>query len=253
MSEVIDLNSETIASGLPTPIEMLDRALSSNADADTLEKLMALQERWEANNARKAFDAAMSALRGDLPEIVKSSKVDYNSTKYKYEDLSAVTSTLSPVMANHGLSFRWRTKQENGTVTVTCIVAHRDGHFEETSLTAAPDTGAGKNAIQALGSSVTYLQRYTLKAAVGVAATHEDDGRGAIDQTDPEPKQSAPAYDETKWIDKIDKARGEKAVAAVKAELQAEADNMPPPSFKTIKAHFVAHIKREKELANATG
>lgn len=182
MSEVAKIE-EGSAVVILTPMEMLNQAVSNNAGVETLEKLMGLQERWEANEARKAFDAAMSSLRGELPEIVKRSEVDFTSqkgrTNYKYEDLSSVTAALSPVMARHGLSFRWRTNQENGGVAVTCIISHRDGHYEETSLHASPDNSGNKNAIQALGSAVTYLQRYTLKAAVGVAASADDDGQGA--------------------------------------------------------------------------
>src|SRR5690606_38094113 len=37
-----------------TPMTMIDRALISGAAPETLEKLLALQERWEANQGRKA-------------------------------------------------------------------------------------------------------------------------------------------------------------------------------------------------------
>lgn len=198
MSEVRELNvARPEATGTAvTPMDMIDRALASNANPDTLEKLMTLQERWEKNQARKSFDAAMAALRAEMPDIVKSSTVDYKNktgerTQYKFEDLSLVTTALSPVMAKHGLSFRWRTDQQNGGVTVTCVISHRDGHYEETSLHAAPDNSGSKNSIQAIGSTVTYLQRYTLKAAVGVAASRDDDGQAATAQPTPQ----APAVD----------------------------------------------------------
>jgi hypothetical protein len=45
---------------------------------------------------------------------------------------------------------------------------------------AAPDTGPGRNAIQARGSAKSYLERYTLLAATGTAAADQDnDGNGA--------------------------------------------------------------------------
>ena len=53
---------------------------------------------------------------------------------------------------------------------MTCVLSHRDGHFEETTLTAGRDDSGKKNAIQQVGSTITYLQRYTLKAALGLAA-----------------------------------------------------------------------------------
>jgi hypothetical protein len=44
-----------------TPMEMLSRAMMSGAAPETLEKLLALQERWEHNQASKAFDEAFGA------------------------------------------------------------------------------------------------------------------------------------------------------------------------------------------------
>jgi hypothetical protein len=59
---------------------------------------------------------------------------------------------------------------------VTCILTHEKGHSEETSLQGPPDTSGSKNSIQAVGSSVTYLCRYTLLAACGLAASEDTDG-----------------------------------------------------------------------------
>jgi hypothetical protein len=67
----------------------------------------------------------------------------------------------------------------NEPVTVTCIVSHRDGHFEENTLCAGRDDSGNKNSIQAIGSTLTYLQRMTLKAALGLAVSNDDDGKKA--------------------------------------------------------------------------
>ena len=50
---------------------------------------------------------------------------------------------------------------------------------------AAPDASGNKNAIQAVISAVTYLQRATLKAKCGLAAGRDDDAQasGAKDVT----------------------------------------------------------------------
>jgi hypothetical protein len=80
-------------------------------------------------------------------------------------------------------------------VKVTCILSHKDGHREETTLSGPFDHSGNKNAVQAIGSGVAYLQRYTLKAAVGVAAGHDDDGRSSgtpASQTAPPPRNQPP-------------------------------------------------------------
>lgn len=172
-----------------TPMQMLDRAVSQNASVETLSKLMDLQERWEANQARKAFEAAMSAVKAELPRIVKTRKVDFTSgkgrTNYQYEDLASIMNQIGPVLSRHGLSVRYRTSAEpNSPIMVTCIISHAMGHSEENTLMAGKDDSGNKNSIQAIGSTVTYLQRYTLKAALGLAAEADDDGAKADETAD---------------------------------------------------------------------
>jgi hypothetical protein len=167
-----------------TPMDMVGRAVASGASIEVVEKLMALHERWEANQARKAFDEAMSAAKAEIPVIFKSRDVDFTSAKgrthYRYEDLAEIARTVNPILGRHGLSYRFRTTSTaNEPVTVTCIVSHRLGYSEENTLCAGRDESGNKNSIQAVGSTLTYLQRMTLKAALGLAASSDDDGRGS--------------------------------------------------------------------------
>jgi hypothetical protein len=185
MSEVAKIERiEPPQSTAITPMEMIDRAVQSGASVEALERLMALQERWEAGQGRKAYDAAISAAKAEIPPIIKNRVVDFTSqkgrTNYKHEDLAQIAATIDPILSSHGLSYRFRTTQSDGGVSVTCIISHRDGYSEETTLTGAPDQSGNKNSIQAVGSTVTYLQRYTLKSALGLAAAQDDDAKGAV-------------------------------------------------------------------------
>ncbi len=172
--------TEVAPAAMPTPMDMINHAVQNGAGVEVMERLMALQERFEANNARKAFDAAMSAAKSEMPAILKNRAVDFTSSKgrtnYRHEDLGEIAKTVDPILSKHGLSYRFRTEQkEGGAIQVTCVVAHRDGHSEENSLQAGRDDSGNKNNLQAVGSTITYLQRYTLKAALGLAASNDDD------------------------------------------------------------------------------
>lgn len=165
------------------PMQMLALAVKQGVGIDQLTQLMALSERWQAGEARKAFDAAMSDAKAKIKPIIKNRTVDFPSrtegkarTHYQYEDLAAVAEAIDPILAEVGLSYRHRSKQEAKMLTITCIVSHRAGHFEETSLSAGYDESGNKNSIQGVGSTATYLQRYTLKLALGLAAAKDDDG-----------------------------------------------------------------------------
>jgi len=179
MNAVVEREPESRAVAV-TPMQMLQIAVERGADMAQLEKLMELQERWQANQARKAFDEAIAAAKAKIKPIVKKREVDFTTAKgrtnYQYEDLAMIASEVDPILSEFGLSYRYRASQDGNKVSVTCVIAHREGHSEETTLTALNDESGNKNSIQAIGSAVTYLQRYTLKLALGLAAAKDDDG-----------------------------------------------------------------------------
>ena len=158
-----------------TPMDMLARAVQSGADLDMIEKLMNLQERWEASNARKAFDAAIAAAKAKIPPIERNAS---GHNDKRYADFSAIAKVVDPILGKHGLSYRFRTSQTE-RISVTCILSHKAGHSEETTLSGPADTSGNKNAIQAIGSTLTYLQRYSLVQMLGLAAERDDDGAAA--------------------------------------------------------------------------
>ena len=165
-----------------TPADMLKIAVEQGADLDKLEKLMDLQDRWEADQARKAYNEAMANFKAHAPRLVRDSHASFGQgkTTYSYSTLDSITQKLAPALAKWGLSHSWLTSQDGDRITVTCKLTHREGHFEEVSLSAAPDTSGSKNAVQSIGSTATYLSRYTLLAVTGLATgTGDDDGRGA--------------------------------------------------------------------------
>jgi hypothetical protein len=155
---------------------MLNTAVERGADIATIERLAALAERMETQRARRDFDEAISSFKAEAPRIIKDREIRHGEKLIsRYEDMTAIAKAIDPVLARHGLSYRFRTEALDKAVKVTCIISHRAGHSEETSLSGPHDNSGAKNAIQGLGSSVTYLQRYTLKAALGLAASEDDD------------------------------------------------------------------------------
>lgn len=166
-------------------VSLIERVVvDPNADLDKLDRMLAMKERVEAKNAKIAFAMALSQARADIPPILKDATVDFKTNKgrthYKHETLAGIARQIDPILSRNGLSYRWRTAQNGGQITVTCIVTHMNGHAEETVLSGAPDQSGSKNSFQSVGSAVTYLQRYTLKAALGLsAADTDDDGNSA--------------------------------------------------------------------------
>ena len=172
--------------GLLAVIERL--ATNPQLNIEVFDRLLAARRQEEDRAAMRAFNAAMSEAKGEISPVLKTRDVDYPSrreggarTKYRYESFADVAKVVDPVFATHGLSYRFRISQKADQVTVTCIVSHALGYSEETSpLETKVDPGStGMSNVQALGSALTYLQRYSLRAAIGLAAGVDDDGKGA--------------------------------------------------------------------------
>lgn len=173
------------------PTEMMHPLVAAAVQAGTLdvaslERMMGLQERHEANEARKAFNLAMVELKRELPSVIAHDRtVDFTSgkgrTHYTHASLASVTNQVQPLLTKHGFSVSFVTEQKGNMIEVTCALSHEHGHSIKTALPGAPDNSGGKNATQAIASTVTYLRRYTLLSLLGIATA---------DMGDPQPQQS---------------------------------------------------------------
>lgn len=188
-----------------TPMRLIEMALAAG-QVDQLDKLMALQERWEANEARKAFVAAMARFKAEPIIVEKDRTVDFTSQKgrthYKHASLAAVVDAVVSRMGKYGLSHKWDTKQSDGAVQVTCVITHEMGHSESVSLAGPRDETGNKNLLQQIASTVTYLQRYTLMSLCGLASKEMDD-----DANNAEPVQFISADQATELRDLATESR----------------------------------------------
>lgn len=168
----------------PSPMEMAQSFLTAGGDLAVLKDMMNLQEKWERREAEKAFFKATASFKKNPPKIFKDRHVDYTSksgirTEYDHATLGNVVEKICMALSEHGLTADFDQKQENNQLTVTCYLTHELGFSKKTSMTAPPDTSGGKNGIQGLGSTNSYLQRYTLLALTGLA-THDMDNDGQL-------------------------------------------------------------------------
>ena len=167
-----------------TPLLLLDDALQRGAPLEVLTKLLDLQDREENKQARKEFNAAFAKAKKNLPVMIKNRTVGFDSkkpgstrTSYKHADLAEIVGKVAPILAEQELWHRFETENmPNEPITVTCVVGHANGYQIENTLRAGRDESGNKNAIQAVGSTVTYLSRYTLMSILGLAAATDDDG-----------------------------------------------------------------------------
>lgn len=170
-------------------MDLVRSAVEGGADVDQLERLIALAKDVRREEARVAYCTALAAAKAEIdPTVYKAKKVDYTGkggrVAYAHAELGDVVSHITPALSRHGLHLSWRTVPCDRSIEVTCTLAHSGGHSESTALRGAPDQSGSKNEIQQIGSTVTYLQRYTAKALLGIAEHgQDDDGRGSSPST----------------------------------------------------------------------
>lgn len=164
-----------------SPLSMIERAIERGATPEVIEKLLSLQERFEANQARKEFETAMAKAKAKFRPIIKRHEGYQN--RYKYEKLQDVANAIDDALTEYGFGYDWDTQTDpDGKVSVTCYIRHEAGHVRIGARLAeypkdVADPKANMNGAQRLAATVTYLQRATLKATLGLAVGDDTDGR----------------------------------------------------------------------------
>lgn len=212
------IGSKTIGNNqLTGKTNFLEMALAQGAPIETVERLVALYREEQQDRARKAFHEAMTHLQENLPTIRKNKKgyegyqyadieqivaairkpvADHGFTyRFEYKDIVPAEgvdhTTVIPQMIEALQKFTQdqRLKKDwlentlakilsGREIEVTCVVTHKDGHSERTKMSGPEDYSGFKNLIQSRGSSVSYLERYTLKGSFGIVTVDSDlDGR----------------------------------------------------------------------------
>ena len=158
-------------------MQIIERAaVDPNLDVDKLSKLLEVKNQWEEREAKKSYIAAMSAFQESCPTIDRK-QTAHNS---KYAGLADTLEQIRELMSANHLSHSWKTEQTENRIAVTCTVTHRDGHSESATMSAMADNSGKKNDIQAIGSTVSYLSRYSLFSILGLASKeHDDDGNSS--------------------------------------------------------------------------
>lgn len=167
---------------------ILAAARNPNTNIDTVERLLAMHRDLMKDQQRTAFRAAKARLQEKLPQIAKSGRVEVNGAlRSKFARLEDIDQAVRPICAEEGFSFSYDSKRVADGIEYSCEMSHRDGWAEVKTLTLPVDMGAGRNAVQAVGSSTSYARRYLLEMHLGLVKRDEDDdGNGGSRPVTPE-------------------------------------------------------------------
>lgn len=216
--------------------DFLLKLVERNVPIDAIEKYMDLRARNAKEIAIQQFNDALANFRGEHIHVTRSKVVNVGPLKgTAYAVLSDFVNATAPQLAKFGLSVSWRCmRDEKDWIEIACIVRHRGGHQEETRMGGPPDEGGAKNKIQARASTISYLEKYTLKMALGLAEQDDDDdGNGGPDNAGDSPRQESPPpvekppYPQDKFAENLPTWRdliesGKKTHAAVLNNLESK-------------------------------
>ena len=164
----------------PTPVDLINTIITKGGDLSQLAQLMELQEKWEEKQAKANFNHARQKFMDEVKTVVKNKE----GFGYFFASLDNIARTIKPVLDKCNLHYSWDTDFVDGIVHVTCVISHVDGHEQRTKLAGGPDTSGKKNSIQAIGSTTSYLQRYTLVSALGLVISDQDSDLNVDDDGD---------------------------------------------------------------------
>jgi hypothetical protein len=224
-------NGESKALALPEPIVSDQVALwerlarDPNVDVEKLERLIKMQKEILAENARAAFYAAFAAMQGEIPTISEKGEILVNGqVRSRYPRNEDIQEALRPILQRHGFALTFRNEFKDDVLTITGVLAHRGGHSERDEFLAKADTSGSKNAIQALGSTRSYGQRYTTMALLNIVS------RDPRDQPDDDAHTSVPrsvempaGYDD--WLIDMD-AKADEGTAALRQAWKEATPNL---------------------------
>lgn len=231
-----------------TPMNLMQLAIEKEGSIDVIERLATLQMQFSDREDRIAFRDAMTLFKDNMPKIVKERIVKNKAGDEMYR-VTALEDVADPVMkalVKLGITYRYKTADlPDGRIRVTCILGLRGTAYEEegSTLAAPPDVEGGKSPLKAVGSTTSYLEKYTLMASVGMH----------VYGTDPEaaPIEGITQGEGGEHVDAIRSADNAVDVMKVWGAAIAAAQKFTPIDYKAMTIFTEARDERLKELRKA--
>lgn len=163
----------------PTPMGLLQMAIQGNATMDTIERLVALQERAMAQDALREFNAAMNRAQTQMGRIARD--MDNKQTSSKYASYAAIDREIRPIYTKEGLALSFDTADAliPEYVRITCAVSHSAGHTQVYHIDMPADGKGAKGGdvmtkTHATGAASAYGRRYLVMMIFNLAVGEGD-------------------------------------------------------------------------------
>jgi hypothetical protein len=178
---------DVIAADAAALLRVLERAVADpTSDVERLDRLAVLYERMVSREAETKFNAALVKLQPRLPVLDERGEITGpdGAVRATYATWEDTVEAIGPILARHGFSLSFKPgRSPTGGLTVTGVLRHEGGHKETAELALPADASGDKNAVQAVGSAMSYGQRYVARMLLNLISRGEDDDGAAAGQS----------------------------------------------------------------------
>jgi hypothetical protein len=182
-----------------TVLGLIERVgLDPGAEAEKLDRIMAIYETLKGKEAELAYNAAKGRIlkklagikiiknRSALNEIKGGMPQKDSPEPFKYAPLEEIDKHLRPLLAEEEMDLSYSEEPaEGGGIRIRGRLKHLlGGYYEDSFLSAPPDITGGKSNVQAVGSTNSYLRRYVACNIFNIVVVGDDDdgNGGTIDE-----------------------------------------------------------------------
>ncbi len=171
------MSNELATNPQSSPWSIISPEMMRELDVEKLERLFALQERYDAKESERQFNVALAKFQSEMPQVHKSTK-GQNGHYAKYEDIAIIA---DPILHRCGFSRSFAQSETEDSVTLILNLRHVGGHSTQTPFTIPKDgpakTRDGRditNKAQAAAITNSYAARYLIVNALGIVCSGED-------------------------------------------------------------------------------
>jgi hypothetical protein len=229
---------DVIAADATALLRVIERAAGDpNVPIERLDRLTTLYERMVSREAETKFNAALVKLQPKLPVLEERGQITGpdGAVRATYATWEDTAEAIRPMLARHGFSLSFKPgRSPKGVPTVTGVLRHVAGHMEAAEIELPADTSGDKNPVQAVGSTMSYGQRYIARMLLNLTSRGEDDDGQVAGRSGAE----------FGAIAEINTLADKPAFLAWKRSNRKLLGELSPPEFQRVIGHYSARLRR---------
>lgn len=184
--ETTDKTKAVVKTDNSIPANLIALALKQKAPVEQLEKLLAMQERWEKTKAEKEFNLAMASFQKECP-VIEKKKIVKNKTgqeRYRFAPIGDIIRQVKNLLAKHKFFYNFTKEDSEGFLTAICTATHESGHSKQSSFKVPIGKEDYMSDVQKYGARRTFANRYAFCDVFGITTADADvDGQESGKET----------------------------------------------------------------------